>query len=83
MPQIAIENFGSPRLGLGSQCVTVGTMAVRVTFPGGEVREVPSKRVTLQEGKTGTQNWSFREQPIYDPAWAFIAVKDGWVAVAR
>lgn len=56
---------------------------MKVTFPGGEVREVPSRKIPVQNYENGQATWACVEQPIFDPKWAFVAVKGGWVAVAR
>lgn len=52
---------------------------VKVTFPGGLVKDVPSRKIP----ESDRRGLTFKEQPIYDPKWSFVAVEDGWIAVRR
>lgn len=55
---------------------------IRVEFPDGEVRDVPSRRVELKGGFGGVQG--FYEKPIDNHEWRFFGAMGGrWLAVAR
>ena len=59
-------------------------MPVKVEFPDGITREVPSHRRELKSREIGSSNQSaFVDEPTYDPDWRFRSAIGGWVAVAR
>ena len=54
-------------------------MPVKVRFPDGEEREVPS---TLRAVSSGNSS-SLAEVPNESPDWRFIPVAGGWIAMPR
>ena len=54
-------------------------MPVKVKFPDGEIREMPSQLRALARG-SGTE---LVEVPIEHPEWRFFPVAGGWQAIPK
>jgi hypothetical protein len=58
-------------------------MAVKVRFPDGSEREVPSRTVATPSTEIGRASYSCSEEPLFDPDWQFTPGIGGWTAVPR
>jgi hypothetical protein len=58
---------------------------IEVTFPDGEVREVPSVTREIESKEIGPHAQSiFVEEPAFDPDWRFLpALGEKWFAKPR
>lgn len=59
-------------------------MPVKVRFPDGTEREVPSRtRIEQSREIGGPHSHTFHDEPIFDPDWKFVPVIGGWIARPR
>jgi len=57
---------------------------IKVLFPDGSVRHVPSRtRVVSNKQIGGPQSPTLVEEPLYDARWGFYPVIGGWRAQQR
>lgn len=57
---------------------------IKVRFPDGETREVPSTTRAIPSKEIGGPGApTIIEEPKYDPDWEFVPVIGGWIARAR
>ena len=55
-------------------------MPVKVAFPDGSEREVPSRTIGHHSREIPDQGPTFSEVPLADPEWEFFQVLGGWRA---
>jgi hypothetical protein len=60
-------------------------MALKVEFPDGGIRDVPSRTREIKSREIGGPRRSvFVEEPVYDPEWTFeTAIGGKWWATPR
>lgn len=59
-------------------------MPLKVEFPDGSIREVPSHKREIRSRRIGGGPSTFIEQPDYDPDWRFeTAIGGKWWAEPR